>query len=270
MKHCLNTSSNGLPQKTDEHRERSASEQKAVLELQPVVPEERIPDDSGNRRYGLKYGWAVKSHFIQVLDGECSVRGLAAKHVLRTVGACPFQFALRPLPVPKQIIPPTPLRQETVSLVRMVANDAFWVSSHKLFFHHIASDSLHVSLLPLPTQRFFVYVRTLYGQTSVASRFMFVQCTFSGRCCLVLLVLAPRWFRKSTSRHLLYLLVDLCQGLFAAWWQQPCWLQFEVNLNNLCLGNLLLLKAFRWPLANYKDVMRPERKRCSWSSERKA
>ncbi len=117
---------------------------------------------------------------------------------------------------------------------------------------------------------FFVYVRTLYGQTSVASRFMFVQCTFSGRCCLVLLVLAPRWFRKSTSRHLLYLLVDLCQGLFAAWWQQPCWLQFEVNLNNLCLGNLLLLKAFRWPLANYKDVMRPERKRCSWSSERKA
>ena len=146
----------------------------------------------------------------------------------------------------------------------------FWVSSHKLFSHHIASDSLHVSLLPLPMQRFFVYVRTLYGQTSVASRFMFVQCTFSGRCCLVLLVLAPRWFRKSTSRHLLYLLVDLCQGLFAAWWQQPCWLQFEVNLNNLCLGNLLLLKAFRWPLANYKDVMRPERKRCSWSSERKA
>ena len=60
---------------------------------------------------------------------------------------------------------------------------------------------------------FLVYVRTLYGQTSVASRFMFVQCTFNGRCCFVLLVLAPRWFRKSTSRHLLYLVVGFVSGI---------------------------------------------------------
>lgn len=96
-----------------------------VPELQPIVPEERVPDDSGIRWYGLKYGWTVQSHFDHSRwDGECSVCGLFATPILGNVEVSSSQLGLRSLGSEADD-PPTRFHQETAPLVRLVANDVF-------------------------------------------------------------------------------------------------------------------------------------------------
>ena len=98
--------------------------------------------------------------------------------------------------------------------------------------------------------------------------------TFSGRCFFVLLVRAPAWLANADAlwtynenpRPGVYLVVGFVSGIVC------CMMTSTTLLVSVLLWSwsewFVFPGKFPWPLANYKDVMRPECTGGSWSSEK--